>query len=178
MIALIMLSSCHVGCGVASTTTDAVTPTATDYTSSTMPDDFYIIYESSWGNENINVILLDTQNNTIGAPAAFPDFCISTDFHIPHEALQTIHDAIVEYDIKSLGGLNMSQPPHLATTPRIFYKITFCMDGVIYSVVYDNGSVRLDSKTYPGLVKFHHLLNGYYQSTDEYKSFPRPPILT
>jgi len=42
----------------------------------------------------------------------------------------------------------------------------------------DNNVVHWNSKLYPDVRTFHHILYGYYENTDEYQSFPRPPGLT
>lgn len=202
--ALVILVVCHVGCDTtsivtetdapkttetktATTTTTVISTTTTTQTvtttvrcvSSTIPADFYIIYASSWANgENTNIVLLDTQSNTIGAPAAYPAGYISTGFYIPCEDLQAIYNAIIQYDIKSYGELDLLKYPEINIYPRISYKVTFCLDGVIYSVLYDNTVVHWTSTRYPDLRVFHNMLNDYYESTDEFKSFPRPPGLT
>ena len=152
-------------------TTTSISPT-TSSASSTVPSDFYIIYEM----HRASVPLLDTKNHAIGARGS----SYTVDFYIPCGDLQALYDAIITYDIKSLSGIGIIVDPNLSSQPHHIYTVTFCLDGMIYSVSYDNAVVDRYSysKERPELRAFHHILNNYYESTNEYLSFPPPPLLT
>jgi hypothetical protein len=113
------------------------------------------------------MILLDTKNNIIGKPLGPPDDYISTDFYISCEALQAIYDAIIEFDISSHNDSISNFPP---MTPTILYNITYCMDGVVYSINFTNATRYISSGTYPNLAAFVRILDSYY--ANESKSFP------
>jgi|GEM_PF-2477028 len=152
------------------TVTITNTVTTTVCLNSTVPDDFYIIYTTSWDLAGYNgMVLLDTKNNIIGNPLGPPDVYASTDFFIPCNDLQTIYDAIIEYDIKSYSTLNPSTFPPV--TPTIDFEITFCLEGNIYLVKFTN-LINSLSWSYPDLAAFVRLLNDYYRNTDECKSLP------
>ena len=190
--ALVLISICQAGCDTTSTTTEAITSTATDRVtstvtetvtstvtkcvSSTMPSDFYIIYEHSWDRHNWRFApLLDTKNNAISTRGI--DYSI--DFYIPCEDLQTIYDAIIAYDIPLLSGPDVLTDPNVVAVPQWFHRLTFCLEGVVYSVSYDNAIAWPDvSKLYPDLTSFHSMLDDYYRNTDEYESLPPSPGFT
>ena len=108
-IALIFASVMFPACQSVDTVTVTSTTTATTTAVVTrcVSHDFYIIYEIDWSHRShIFQTLLDTKNNIIGTskwPSGVEYY--SSDFYISCEDLQVIHDAIVQYDIKSLSGL-------------------------------------------------------------------------
>ena len=194
-ITLLVLPACLGGCSVTSTTTETVTSTTTDHAtstvtetitsavprcaSSTMPSDFYIIYETSLFSSSSFGALLNTKNNTMGAVG----FDYTVNFHIsweiPCEDLQAIYDAIIAHDIASLSGPDIIVNPTMVVAPRAYYRLRFRLDGVIYSVSYDNAIVLQGANTlYSDLRSLHTMLDNYYRNTDEYKSLPPPPALT
>ena len=162
VITLVVLPVFLAGCG-----------TIAGRASSTMPDDFYITYETAWHNFDSPVMLLDTKNNIIGTKLGPNDYAFA-DYYISPEYLQAIYDGIVKYDIKSYSSPNLLKADNIAVTPRVYYKMTFQVNGEIYSVFCDNSVVWQSSeKKFRNLESFKSkILDYYYENADEYKAFP------
>ena len=169
IITVAMLLSCQGG----GTATFIPEPTPTSTTSANItdglliPDDFYIIYETVWFPA---VMLLNTKDNIIGTPPW--DVYVSTGYCIPYEDLQTIYNAVIEYDIKSYSGDGLITEGGVVLTPSINYVITFCLDGKTYSIIYNERVINkgIPYPTYPQLRSFHHILNDCY--LDNYYKSP------
>jgi len=114
------------------------------------------------------VTLLDSKNNVIGTLSS----ANTVDFCIPCEDLQVIYDALIDNDIKSLCRPEVLVDLYFILHPRFFYKLTFCLDGEVYSVSYDNAVVSWNSAAYPDLRTFHGILDTYYLNKNEHQSYP------
>ena len=151
------------------------TVTAAIRCNKTVPDDFDIIYETSWGSHDTPgdfMVLLDTKNNVIGKPLTPPDRYISTDFYISCEDLQALYDAIIKYDIKSYSSPDLLTIEGIWGYPSPYYRISFHMDGEFYSVLFDSLVVSNDFGYTQNMTDFNSFLRVYYWNTNEYKSLP------
>ena len=127
----LMLSATLLGC-VANETLDAP---------SSMPEDFYIIYEiMDYPYHNDFKIALDTKNNIAGEATGYsvgsfwiPRWTLSP-YYIPRNDLQDIYDAVIEYDIKSYSGSEASvvSPEHAKT----YYRMTLCSNDEVFSITF------------------------------------------
>ena len=105
IIALVTIPACQSVTTLVIDTTDTTTVTTTTVVTRCVPNDFYIVYETSWFGGPFRTVL-DTSRNIIGKPLGVaPEQYISTDYYIPCDDLKAVHDIIIEYDIKSLSGL-------------------------------------------------------------------------
>ena len=139
-----------------------------------MPCDFYFIYEGGYSPSTLNT-LLDTKKGIIGKSLGTgADEYISTKYNIPQENLQGIYDLIVQYDIKSYSGSEwLTDKSIFMMNPEYYTKLTFCIDGKIYTVLYGNSIIYKGSRKYANIGVFERKLDSkYYVSTDEYQSFP------
>ncbi|MCL2149494.1 MAG: hypothetical protein FWH51_00980 [Dehalococcoidia bacterium] len=170
----------------------SVTPSATIEVK-----DFYIIYErdpsdsiafiewDQFGNaisitskpENQFKVLLDTKNNILGRVFDLQGQQYAyISIHMPPEDLQAIYDAVIKYDIKSLSSPDVLSPDEWVLYGNGYYRITFFLEGEVYSVTYRERVIYSMQPAYQNLRSFHTVLNYYYKNTDEYKSFP--PVMT
>jgi len=153
-------------------TTITQTVATTICCNSTVPDDFYIIYETSWFSPDRFVTLLDTKNGVLGKPLSPNDY-VSTGFYASCEYLQAIYDGLIQYDIKSYGSPDLLVDGYWVMTPRLFYKITFSLNGETYMIFCDNSVFTwLAEEKYQNLRFFKSLLDEYYRNTDEYQALP------
>jgi len=140
-----------------------------------MPDDFYFISEKGFSPSTLNT-LLDTKQGIIGKLLGTgADGYISTKYNIPQENLQGIYDLIVQYDIKSYSGSEWLTDNSVFMMNLEYYsKLTFCIDGKIYTVLYGNSvTYGGSSRKYANLGVFERKLHSQYcVSTEEYQSFP------
>ena len=134
--ALVMLPACDATTSVTYSTTASVA-----VTSCVIANDFYIIYETNWDPglaEGRFLVLLDTKNNTIGTPVNTLGDYYFTDYCIPCDDLRMLRDAIIQYDIRSLSGHGViTGDGSIVVHPNTHYRITFFLDGEIYSVTFD-----------------------------------------
>jgi len=150
------------------TTTKIVTVTCNN---TSIPIDFYVIYEVSRGSDDFMTIL-DTEKNIIGKDLGNaygrPSYT-SRHFEIPCNEIRALYDALIEYDI-----LSLCNPDLVISTdspwPAYWHKISFRLDGVMYSILIDD-QVKL-SLDHPNIAAFKRVLTTYIFNTDEYKSFP------
>ena len=187
VILVLTLLASIVGCttGVTSDVTPVVTPsntvasteTAHPSTTSTIspdcgptvPSDFYIIYEASPVLPNNFVTLLDTEKNILGAfliRLLVPGGYTSVDYRISCEHLQALYDAVVEYNMASYAGV---YEPELSITDSVYERITFCLDGKVYSITCDFFALK-EREEYRKLQAFRAILRQCYTDNDEYRS--------
>jgi len=90
--------------------------------------DFYITYETTWLSSDYGT-LLDTKRNIIGKPLgkdfAYADYCL------PVANLQTLYDAVVEYDIKSYSSPDLITIEDTTVSPQIYFRITIGLNGEV-----------------------------------------------
>ncbi len=148
---------------------------------------FYIIYERKMSHDIVYFeldqfgnaitkthqypfyVLMDTKNNLLGRVYGLeaPQYDY-TKFYILHEDLQTIYNAVIKYDIKSLSS------PNVLTVDGDgggYYRITFYLEGGVYTVTYSDRVINT-KQSYQNLKSFHALLDSYYMNTDEFQGFP------
>jgi hypothetical protein len=147
-----------------------------------VPRDFYIVYES--GPFPIHtfpdyfVPLLDTKLNILGKYliiAITPHNYVSTEYYIPCEDLRTLYDAVIKYDIASYAGLHRFDS---FATDALWSRITFCLDGEIYSIVCNFAEIRIRGEEYQNLLAFYSILGQCYTENDTFRSlqaFTQPP---
>ena len=160
------------------TTTKTVTTTARCNT--TVPDDFYIIYETSWLSPGRFVTLLHTNYNIIGKPLSLSEYT-STDYYISCEDLQAIYDGLIKYDIKAYSNQGLLKSEHWVMVPNIYYRVTFRINGELYSLLYDTSactpsyfsSAAEEIERFQNLIDFAKILDNLFMNTDEYKSLPQ-----
>ena len=150
IVLALILTTLPFGCITASNT-----PT-TKGIPTTMPDDFYIIYEVQYYTSSPYILppgyndfspnklltLLNTKDNVVGESCSYRDgpilvhnMCLLP-YHIPRKGLQDIYAAIIEYDIISYCGPDIigDDSPYSMD----FYRATFCINGEIYQVIFSN----------------------------------------
>ena len=116
--------------------------------------------------------LLDTNNSVIGKPLSPSDY-IYTTYYISCEYLQAIYDGVVAYDIKSYNSPDLLKSDNVGVVPRVYYRITFRMNGEVYSIFCDNSVFVTSEEKFLDLRLFQsRVLDYYYTNADEYKAFP------
>ena len=136
--------------------------------------DFYFVYEAGYSPDSLRT-LLDTKKGVIGALLGMKaDEYISVKYNIPQENLQGIYDLIVQYDIMSYSGSEwLTDTSVFMMNPEYYSKLTFYIDGKIYTVLYGNSVTYGGSLEYANLEVFRRKFNSqYYVSTTEFQSFP------
>ncbi|MCL2678916.1 MAG: hypothetical protein FWF18_01250 [Dehalococcoidia bacterium] len=143
-------------------------------------DGFYIIYEFGYSLGKLKPEL-DTKNNIIGKNTYY-DGHYSIDYTVPKDKLQEIYDLIIQYDIKSYSSPELiAREDGVTVTPNRYHRITFCLNGEIYSVFCDASVLSMSHFNPPFALpeKYHHLTifyskfaRVYVYDTDEYKAFP------
>ena len=155
-----------------STATTTTTTTTTAIVTRCVSYDFYIIYETSWHTPDRFVTLLDTRSNIIGKPLGPSDYVYTT-YYISCEYLRAIYDGVVAYDIKSYSSPDLLKSDNVVVVPRMYYKITFWMNGEVYSIFCDNSIFATFEEKFLDLSLFKsRILDYYHTNSDEYKAFP------
>jgi len=147
IVLALMLATLSLGCTPGAT---SGTPSTED-SDQTMPDDFYIIYEThgasdvppSFSPEKL-VTLLNTKDNVAGTYGywyngsewIFGDGWFLSRYYIPHEDLRDIYSAIIDYDIKSYSSPDVLTGDGFEDFLVAYYRITFCANGVIYQITF------------------------------------------
>jgi len=152
------------------TETMATTTTVVTTAYSTMPDDFYIVYERESGIRLET--LLNTKNNIIGefekrTFTGFYDY-VAADYYISRDKLQGIYDFIIQHDIKQYNSsrlLTSFDDFGIRATVDPYYrgKITFCINGEVFSILYDATYIFASHmQTYSsGLYSFEQFLDRF-----------------
>ena len=147
-ILVLILPAVPVGC-----TTNVASGIPTEGNTTTIPDDFYIIFEVQYSTQNDFVFspdklvtLFDTKNELIGETIYYWSYdqshLISEWFlyshRMPRKYLQEIYDAIIEYDIKSYSSSDVlvDDPPRQTD----YCRITFRANGEMYQVTFGDGA--------------------------------------
>ena len=158
VLALVLLAS-TLGCvpGVTSNITPGVTPSKPDTVpttaidGSTIPDDFYFIYEIGrrWHGVALspdNVLpLLDTINNILGTERLYEDGYFgyfSMEYHMPQSRLRALYNDIIKYDLRLYSSPDLLSDHNDSSEVHFYCRLTFQINDEIYTITFDDSVLK------------------------------------